>query len=96
MSAVAKARIEQNEVIILDLIVIQSILIKMGREDIANNKIAFIDFINEMPNPPLTLTGKPFTYMGYRKMMERFDQDRLRVLVEKVASEPIAFMMETE
>lgn len=96
MQVVNKTRAQRAEETALDLITIQSVLIKMGREDIAQNKILFIAFINELPNPPLTVTGKPFTYMSYRQFMERFDQDRLRMLVEKVSSEPVAITVETE
>lgn len=83
-----------TEALVMELLLIKSILIKVGREDIVENQTLFVAFINELPNPPKTISGEPFTYMGYRQLMKRFDEKLLREMVEKITSEPDAFLLE--
>lgn len=96
MSNLSKRDIQRNKVeeLVLELMVIRSIMFKFGLDDTANNEMAFVAFVNELENPPVSLTGAPITYMGYRQMMARFQEERMMHLYDKITSEPYAILLE--
>lgn len=87
---------EQNrkklEELVMELLVIRNILIKFDEMEIAMNEALFVEFCNNLPNPPRTAQGE-LTYMGYRQMMKRFPQDKLREMCERINSEPEQFLI---
>lgn len=96
MSELSKREIQQvkRETIIEDLLVIRGVLFKFGMDDTANNDEHFVAFVNELPNPPVSITGARFTYMSYRQLMARCPEDRLMHIYEKITSEPYAILLE--
>jgi hypothetical protein len=84
----------KREEIIETLLVIRSILFKFGIDDTAENDEYFVAFINELREPPVTITGARFTYMSYRQLMARCPEDRMRHIYDKITSEPYAIPLE--
>ncbi len=74
-----------------EIVVIIQILIKMGFDEEVENEKWLVEVLNMLG---VTSTyGKPLTYMGYRKMMERADQGMIRRFIEKMAHEPVAVLL---
>jgi len=84
----------QNEELALGLLAIRSILFKTGFDDTANSDRRFIAVLNELKNPPVTITGAQISYMGYRQLMARIPKERLMELYDKLTSEPCAIRLE--
>ena len=84
----------QNEELILEVLTIRSILFKTGFDETATNEMRFVAMLNALPNPPVTITGAPISYMGYRQMMSRIPKERLQYLYDKLTSEPYAVLLE--
>lgn len=81
----------KTEEVVFEIITIRSILYKMER-DSADNESLFVAMLNELG--VRSPTGRELTLMGYRKMMERFDKDKLRVMVDKLIHDPIVVNLE--
>lgn len=96
MSELSKREIQRikTETLVEDLMLIRGILFKFGMDDTAENEATFVAFVNELPNPPVTTTGAPITYMGYRQLMARLPEDRKMHIYEKITSEPYAICLE--
>lgn len=96
MSELSKREIQRikRETIIEDLLVIRGLLFKFGMDDTAENEEHFVAFVNELPNPPVSITGARFTYMSYRQLMARCPDDRLMEIYDKITSEPYAVLLE--
>ena len=96
MSALSKRDIQriERENLAEELMLIRSILFKFGMDDTASNEAAFVAFCNELPVPPVTTTGAPISYMGYRQLMARLPEDRKQHIYDKITSEPYAILLE--
>lgn len=96
MSELSKREIQRikREEIIESLLLIRSVLFKFGMDDTATNEEHFVAFVNELPNPPVTITGARFTYMSFRQLMARCPEDRLMHIYDKITSEPYAILLE--
>lgn len=75
--------------LIADLIAFRSILYKLGFDESADEEKIFVEMANEAGFR--TTTGAPLTYMGYRQMFKRADQDEIREVVKSVSRDRIVF-----
>jgi hypothetical protein len=82
----------QTEELIFDILAFRSILFKMQFDECAENESLFVQMLNEAGYR--TVTGKEFSLMGYRKMMERADNTKLRIMVDKLMHDPIVVNLE--
>jgi hypothetical protein len=81
----------KTEEIVQEIVVTVQLLIKMGFEEEVENEKWLVEVLNMLG---FTSTyGKPLTYMGYRKMMERADQGMIRRFIEKISHEPVAVLL---
>ena len=81
----------KTEELIKEIIVFRQILFKIGCDDAAENEKVFVEVLNEYDFT--NSYGKPLTYMGYRQMMERADQDMIRDFVLSLQHEPVAKLL---
>lgn len=67
--------------VVKDIFAVASILIKMGREDILEDQLLFIEFLNELG--VRTTWGRKFTKMGFRQMMSRLNPESKKRFVQE-------------
>lgn len=89
--SVREEKRKNTEELIMELLVIRNILFKMEFDELAENESLFIEFVNCLENPPKSVSGDKLTYMGYRQMMKRYPENKIRMMIEKISSEPDQF-----
>lgn len=91
MTAVKNVKKASSEEIVQEIAVIIQILIKMGFDEETKNDRWIVAVLNEfgVTSP----YGEPLTYMGYRQLMKRANQTRLRSFIEKISHEPVAHLL---
>lgn len=85
------AKKQNAEEIVQEIAVIIQILIKMGFDEEVTNDRWVVAVLNHLG--VTSPYGQPLSYMGYRQLMNRANQTRLRSFIEKISHEPVAHLL---
>lgn len=72
----------EKQELALDIVAVISILIRHGREDIADDKELFAEFLNQLGIK--TISGREWTRMAYHNFMKRLPPHTKKAMKEEI------------
>jgi hypothetical protein len=75
-------KLQSANEIAADVMTFANICLRLGFDESVNNQKVFVEMINEAGFR--TVSGKKFTYMSYRQMMNRLDDDFKRKIIAEL------------